>query len=181
MKYMTLALLIAATLLTACKKEEVSIPTCENCNFTCVDTSDPDVTTNDCLDNWTCDFNLKPQSKVDIGEYDGLAEGGKNVFQMILRTEGSLQVADDELTVILVFELEPSQTSFSVEDSELEALNVYYRRVCFCLETAFVSINSGCMQGEQQSDGSWFVQGNLSVPYSFGDVDVMFDARFEKF
>lgn len=179
MKYMTLGLLLASILFTSCKKDKVEIPTCENCNFTCVDASDPDVTTNDCLENWTCNFNLKPQSKVDTGEYGGLADGGKNSFQMILSTEGSLDIADDEFTKILVFELEESQTSFSVEGSELEAMNVYYRVICFCTEKAFIAVNSGCIQGEKQSDGSWFVQGNLTVPYSYGDVEVSFDARFE--
>lgn len=179
MKYTTLGLLLAGILFTSCKKDKVDIPICENCNFTCVDTSDPDVTTNDCLENWTCNFNLRSQSKVDVGEYEGLADGGKNGFQMVLSTEGSLEIADDEFTNILVFELDEFQTSFSVEDSELEAMNVYYRRICFCTETDFIAVNAGCLQAEKQSDGSWFVQGNLTVPYSYGGEEVSFDARFK--
>lgn len=43
---------------------------------------------------------------------------------------------------------------------------------------AFKAITSGCMQGEKQSSGTWFVQGRLNVPYSWGNAVVKFDALF---
>jgi hypothetical protein len=180
MKYLTLGLLLAATLFSSCEKEEVKIPTCEDCSFTCLDGSETDVITNGCMNNWDCSYTINSQAKVDIDSYDGLASGGKNVFQMLLSTEGAMEIADDELEIIMVFELDESQNSFALEGSELAAINLQYRRVCFCTETSFKAVELGCMQGEKQPNGSWFVQGDLIVPYSFEDVEVKFEAQFEE-
>jgi len=52
-------------------------------------------------------------------------------------TEGVMEIADDEYTNILVFELDASRTSFSAEDEQLKDLNMHYREICFCLDTEF--------------------------------------------
>ncbi len=179
MKYLPIALLLTALFFSSCEKDPVDIPSCENCNFTCIDSSRTDIITNDCPDDYSCTFRLRPDSRVDVGEFEGVAEGEKNVFFLMLDTEGDLQIADDELTLILVFELEESQTSFSAEGSELNAMKAHYRRVCYCTETSFIAPASGCMQGERQPDGSWVVQGNWVVPYAQQDLEVVFEARFD--
>ena len=38
-------------LLFSCSKEDDGVPTCEDCNFTCVAEFEADVLTNDCMDN----------------------------------------------------------------------------------------------------------------------------------
>jgi hypothetical protein len=173
-----LALLFALTLFQSCNKGDERVPICENCTFTCLDMNETDVLTNDCLNEWVCSFQVTPDSKVALSELQGLANGDKNVFQMIRRTEGDLALADDEYTHILVFGLDESQNSFSVQDNELSAMKVHYRIGCFCDETEFKEVTSGCIQGEKQSDGIWIVQGNINVPYTFGDVEVKFEAQF---
>lgn len=178
MKNSILGFFLALILIQACNKDDEQIPTCENCSFTCLDTNETDVISNDCINNWECTFKVTPQSKVDLGEYEGLASGDKNVFQMINSTQGDLGIADDEYTNILVFELDESQNSFSVEGNELKEMQVHFRRICFCSEVEFKEISSGCLQGEKQADGSWFVQGKINVSYSFGNNEVKFDAQF---
>ena len=61
---------------------------------------------------------------------------------------------------------------------KLQNMKVSFRRVCFCAEVDFKAVTSGCLQGEKQSDGTWLIQGDLVVPYSFGDIDVEFEAQF---
>lgn len=170
--------LLTLILLQSCQQDEAQIPTCEGCEFTCLAANDPDVVTNACLDNWDCQFKFTPLSRVDTTHSQGLGSGNKTVFQMINSTEGSAEIADDEFTHILVFELDESQQSFSVEGDELSDLNVHFQRICFCIDRGFQAVTVGCMQGEKQPDGTWFVQGNLSVPFSFGDIEVKFDAQF---
>jgi hypothetical protein len=180
MKTTILAISLAAFLMFNCDDETVDIPTCDDCNFTCLDANAVDVITNACLDNWQCTFSVNPQSKVNTNEQEGLSGGNRNVFQMINNTQGAVDIADDEFTNILVFELDETQNSFSAEDNELEAMKVHYRRICFCSETEFKAVNSGCLQGEKQADGSWFIQGNLNVAYGFGIIEVKIDAQFVK-
>ena len=160
------------------KHLEEPIPSCENCSFTCLDTTNTNVITNDCIDNWECIFEVLPQSMIDLSEDEVIKNGNKNVFRMTNSTQGSQAIADDEFTNILIFELDATQNSFSVEDNELENMQVAFSRLCYCTETEFKTITSGCLQGEKQSDDTWFIQGNLIVPYSFGNIDVKFEAQF---
>ena len=180
MKTAILAISLAAFLILSCDDETVDIPTCDDCNFTCLDANAADVITNACLDNYECTFTVTPQSKVNTNEQEGLSGGDRNVFQMINATQGAEEIADDEFTDILVFELDETQNSFSAEDNELEAMKVHYRRICFCSETEFKAVDSGCLQGEKQTDGSWFIQGNLNVAYGFGTIEVKLEAQFVK-
>lgn len=181
MKNTTFLFLFAFMLIQACNNDTGifnNVPTCENCNFTCVETIDSTVFTNNCLDNWTCSYEVIPNAKVDIEESDGYKSGNKNVFKMITRTEGNPMIADDEFTHNLVFELDENQNSFSVENADLEKMNVHFQRSCFCAFRDFIEITSGCLQGEKQADGTWLIQGNLIATYDWGDIDVKFDAQF---
>lgn len=159
--------------------EEEGIPTCEDCNFTCFDTDEPNVITDDCIDNWTCSFLATPQSMVDLEEHEGRSAGTKNVFQMINWTEGSPAIADDEFQHVLVFELDESQTSFSAEGDQFEEMKVHFKRVCFCADgVQFMPLTEGCLQGEKQAEGNWFIQGHLPISYSWGEMEVKFEAQF---
>jgi len=176
MKATIITILLALFIFSSCKKNEV--PTCKNCNFDCLEANEHDVITNNCLANWECDFVVVPDSKVDVEEYLGFTSGAKNVFQMLKSTQGEEFIADDEFTDILVFELDDSQKSFSADNNELEKMNVHFKRVCFCSEVLFLPITTGCLQGEKQSNGSWFVQGKLTIPFSYGSEVVKLDAEF---
>ena len=176
MKNLFLKFFVVLVLVQSCNKDEN--PSCENCNFTCLDMNETDVISNTCIDNWDCNFKVTPQSKVDVNNPLGVSGGDENVFQMINETDGVLEIADDEFTNILVFELDESQDSFSVEDGELEDMQVHYKSICFCPDVVFKEVISGCLQGEKQSDGTWFIQGNLNLPSSFGNVEIKFDAQF---
>lgn len=170
---------LALILFQACNEnEEPIVEQNEQQTFTCIDANATDVITNDCIDDWECKFKLTSESSVDVSEIEGLSSGDKIVFQMINHTEGSLLIADDEFTNILVFELDESQEFFVVHDSEMEAMNVHFRTLCFCSNIDFVAVTSGCLQGAKQTDGTWLIQGHLTVPYFFGNIDLKFDAQF---
>jgi hypothetical protein len=181
MKYSIYFLFLTFIIFQSCSEDELmnsSVPTCEQCNFNCLDRNDTDIVTNDCLDNWTCIFQVSAESKVDLNEAEGKAVGNNRVFQMMNRTEGSPMISDDEFENILVFELAENQNSFAVEAADLADMNVHFRRLCFCADTEFQAVTAGCLQGEKQADGTWFVQGNLVIPYSWGDFEVKLEASF---
>lgn len=154
--------LFAAFIFQSCGNDD-DIPTCENCHFTCLEANDPDVITNNCIENWECEFKVLPNSKIDPEHNGGVADGNKQVFKMAYHTLGSPNIADDELYNTLLLELDESQTSFSVEDAALGDLNVRFRQVCFCPSVNFEPVLSGCLQGEEQEDGTWVIQGLLEA------------------
>jgi hypothetical protein len=179
MKYLILLFSLAIFAFHACSKDEEPPSTCEHCEFTCLDTIDSDVITNDCLPNWECSFAVHSQSRVDINEFHGLASGDKNVFLLYNYTEGDPGIADDETAISLVFELDKSQNSFTAKDNDLKLMQVHFQRFCYCSEVDFKQVSLGCIQGERQSDGTWFIQGNLFIFYSFGEIHLKFYTQFK--
>lgn len=161
-------------------KDQTTIPTCEDCDFTCVGDDEDNIYTNDCLDNWECDYTVYPNSKVDIESSDGFTDGDYLVFKVALFSEGSALIADDEFWHNLVFELPTDQNSFSVEASELEDMQAHFKRVCFCPSVEYLPVSMGCLQGEKNEEGVWFVQGNITVSYDWGDLETKFDAYFSE-
>lgn len=160
----------------ACSKSDnkVDIPTCDDCEFTCIgEDNGLEIWTNDCRDNWTCEFEVLTNSRIATDETFGIGDGDNTVFRMVASTQGDLAIADDEFTSILVFELDSGQESFSLEGDALLDMNVQHLLSCFCPNVAFRPAASGCLQGERQDDGSWFVQSNLT----FNDLN--FDTPFE--
>jgi len=59
-------------------------------------------------------------------------------------------------------------------------MNVHYKRVCYCTDVRFKAVTEGCIQGEMQADGTWFIQGHLKKIDSpeNADIDIKFDAQF---
>lgn len=169
-------LFITLIITNACDKEE--IPSCPNCAFDCLSGQESEILGNNCRENWDCAFGMHTQSMVDTNRESGFRPGANTVFRMVSSTEGDPGIADDELTQVLVFELDDSLTSVSVEGVELKQLNMYYRALCYCVDTDYKEIRNGCLQGEKQADGSWYFQGHLIAEYSFGEEELKFEARF---
>lgn len=178
MKLYAMLIFVIVLFCQSCDTEDDLIPTCENCTFTCIRVGDTAVFSNICMANWDCQFNVLPNARIKIEETEGVAEGANTVFQMMNSTLGSAIIADDEVTTVLVFELDNSKTSFTAEGEELQLLNMHFNRICYCVERGFVPVKVGCVQGEKQPDGQWFVQGSVIASYSYGDLTVKFDARF---
>ncbi|MBK7232727.1 MAG: hypothetical protein IPH93_10805 [Saprospiraceae bacterium] len=80
MKNSIFEILLAFILLQGCNQDVFQIPTCENCNYSCLEKNATDVITNNCINNWECDFEVVPYSNVHVGNRQGLARGNKNVF-----------------------------------------------------------------------------------------------------
>ncbi|MDF1697547.1 MAG: hypothetical protein P1U56_17010 [Saprospiraceae bacterium] len=174
MKNFTYIFLFLVFLFYACS----DIPECIDCEFTCIENDETDVVTNQCLDNYECTYSIFPKSGVDLSLLEGVGEGEKTVFLLKNDTKGDLGIADDEYTRILVFELNPEQTSFSVEDEQIKDINMYYRDLCYCSEVDFDLIVEGCVQGEKQENGIWIIQGHIVIPDSFMIEEFKFYARF---
>ena len=174
-------------LATSCKDDEVpKVPTCPNCNFTCLDENEQgEIATNDCITNWDCSYTFYQNAKVEYSvnqtfQTATVNTGDKLVFEAILSTEGSPEIADDELTRTIYFELDPTQESFSAEADDLKLLNTRYQNSCYCVDLSYKKPISGCMQGQKIDEENWQVQANFVVQFDFGDVPVKFDAVFSK-
>lgn len=180
MQLLRLSLFVLLMGLVACSKDDPKVPVCENCNFDCLDGTEEDVLTNDCQENFDCTFTVFANAKFDSNEFFGKGNGNKNLFQILTSTEGSSEIADDEFTNILVFELDSEQNDFSADETDFATMNAHFKRLCFCAETDFKEITAGCIQGMKDENGVWFLQGNVDIEYEFGIITQQFDLQLEE-
>ena len=155
-------------------------PQCEDCGFICLQEGELNVFTNICPLGFTCEYNVYTNAKVDISEPSGIGKGRNTVFEMITYTEGVINIADDEVRRTMVFEIPADQRTFYVSPGDLSKTNAFLKSECFCLNTDFVPAGIGCLAGEKQANGIWFLYGKIAFPYSYGNEEVKFEARFEE-
>ena len=184
-KFQIISIVLLSFLAFSCKKDKDKLPECPACNFTCLDGTEQDIFTNDCISNWTCQYDLHDNSKLEYisnANHDEalVKSGDKLVFETILNTQGTPNIADDEVTKTLYFEIDPTQESFSVEGDQLDLLNVRYQKSCFCSDVHFNKPSSGCMQGQKIDENHWQVQANLVIPWSTVSLDARLDAVFSR-
>jgi len=171
---------------TGCKKEKLpneKLPECPDCAFSCLESLEPDVLTNACFVRYTCSFLLRKDSRLIYSESNTesyVRPGSKLVFSLASSTQGAPNIADDEITEVLYFELEPGMESFSAEAGQMDLLNLRFQRHCYCYDTDLKKPTGGCMQGQRIDDSHWKVQGNLTFSYDFGTVPFKFEAVFSE-
>lgn len=158
----------------SCSKNDDSTDQPTEPNFTCIETIDDSVFTNDCRESWECKYRISASSRVDISQPLGISEGDNLVFQLDHYTEGEIMIADDEIGYILVFEIHPNQKEISLVDEDLNTINIHLKTICFCPEVGFLSPLSGCLEGSRLSDGNWAIQADII----FSEAHIKFDAKF---
>lgn len=156
-------------------------PQCDDCGFQCLEEGEPNVFTNNCPLGFTCDYNVYTNAKIDISEPNGIGEGRNNVFEIITFTEAVAGTTDDDVRRTTLFEIPASQRTFYVSSEDLSRTKANLKLECFfCPNPNFVPAGVGCIAGEQQASGIWFVYGKVNFPYSDGDEEVKFEARFDE-
>ncbi|MDR5591542.1 hypothetical protein [Christiangramia sp. SM2212] len=112
--------------------------------------------------NTDADFIVHRNSTLSIIENNNAAnvmvENGENlVFEYRFSTEGEPQIADDEYTEIVYFELDANTEDFNLNSNDFEAANAYVGRFCFCGNTGFFPISNGEIIGEKVGSRDWKV------------------------
>ncbi|MEJ2004041.1 MAG: hypothetical protein P8X57_03535 [Cyclobacteriaceae bacterium] len=160
MRYYTGALFILLVLCISCK-EEVEEPFCTN---------------------GSCAYEFLNNSQIEIswisqhGYFVEIVDGDKQVFKRTYNYQDSPNIVDDELTEILLFELERDVSSFKFTDEELTQANVLFARFCECFP-GYRNVNSGTLEGTKTVNGTWRIKADLQVSSAVGPLK--FEASFE--
>jgi hypothetical protein len=155
-------------------------PKCDDCGFVCLQEGEINVFTNNCPLGFTCEYNVYPNSKVDLSEPSGVGKGRNTVFEMITYTEAVANNTNDDIRKTMIFEIPADQRTFYVAPEGLTKTKAHLKTECLCLTTDFVSGELGCIAGEMQFDGVWFVYGKVSFSYPYGTEEMKFEARFDE-
>lgn len=114
------------------------------------------------------DYIIYPNASLNIIETENskfieVEEGNNLVFEYKFSTEGAPEIADDEFTEIVYFELNANTEDFSFNENDFEGINAYLGRFCFCGNTGFFKITSGTMNGEKTGNNQWRVSINVEA------------------
>ena len=89
---------------------------------------------------------------------NGIVTQGNNlVFTYEYEAEDELNIADDEYSEVIQFEIEPAVTEFVYSDNELDTINAVYTESCFCDFTDESKNTSpqGTISGKKISETEW--------------------------
>jgi hypothetical protein len=105
--------------------------------------------------------------------------GDKDVFNFTLVFQDCPELADDEGSRIIVFEIPGSLNSFKLKDSaDLRNAKALITYACFCIPQGPVLLKVGSIAGERKSNG-WHLKASLK-PYPASPSTIDFEADFIK-
>lgn len=110
---------------------------------------------------------------IDTNDDYGFAttEAGQNlVFEYFFTAREEPNVADDEYSERIVFEIDASVESFSLSGDDLILANTFFDKYCFCELTGSIPISSGTITGEQLDADTW----SIDIEVSFMDYQEEF-------
>jgi hypothetical protein len=99
--------------------------------------------------------------------YPIIEQGNSTAFEYIYTSAQDENVSDDGYTEIIVFDIDPSLTSFSYEGDLLQDIHAHFYRGCFCPNTGSVPVSEGFIRGEKLNDQEW--QISMDITFSFGN------------
>lgn len=151
---------------------------CEDCGFQCLTNGESNVVTNNCFLYDDCGFKYYFNSRIDISEDKGFSEGQNKVFEF---TTSNDEVAGIRASLknTIIFEVDDNLRVFEYNGEDFNRLNVQFRRESSSGNIGYDEVKIGCIAGEQQANGVWFVYGKINVPNVQVEESLKFEARFE--
>jgi len=111
-------------------------------------------------------------------KYATVSEGDKAVFKYHFIAADEEEIADDEYSEYIYFEIDSDLENFLIEDESLSLANTVLTKVCFCgflYESEKDVSPSGSISGEKISDNTWKVVFDVTF---YGDDHRTFEANF---
>jgi len=114
-------------------------------------------------DNYSYTFQENAQLVIEPyfeGSYmkgSTIVNGSNLVFSYVFEAAEEENIADDEYSEIIRFEIEPGLTEFSYSNSELNEINAVYSESCFCDFSNELknTLPKGTISGTKISETKW--------------------------
>lgn len=135
--------------------------------------------------NQEYDFRFFEHSSLEVDESDringvDIVPGDNLVFQYEFVRNDSPQVADDEYTEYILFEIPADLDSFIISGEDLQKSNAVFGAFCFCADRGYFWIGDGCIKGERVNHSTWNIAINISAQASHQEFTKMLSEEFEK-
>jgi hypothetical protein len=125
-------------------------------------------------------YDLLPDKKITISSGQqpriSIESGDKLVFNYTRTGRDCKNIADDEVSEILVFEIPKTDNSFEVSGAALGTINCHSQVSCFCANVNAVAINTGKIKGTKTAANKWAVE--VDVTNTITSAKYTFSATF---
>lgn len=110
------------------------------------------------------EYQFYQNSRIVVNEFDfAEIENGNNlVFEYRFIADDEPNIADDEYSERIIFEIDSSADSFSLTNEELATANTYFDKYCFCFIDGSIAIENGTLTGTRVNENRWEVNINVS-------------------
>jgi hypothetical protein len=87
-----------------------------------------------------------------------IVDGNKWLFQYIFKSKEYKQIADDEYTEKITFNILPKKNSFNITSKDFDKINLIYSQSCFCMDAGNYLISSGNISGKKIKNKTWLIK-----------------------
>ncbi len=98
-------------------------------------------------DTSTYQFYEDAQVNLSANGFTEIRDGVNLVFEYQFTAEDNPNIADDEFSERILFEIPENLNSFSFVDEELTTIQAYYDKYCFCLIEGSIPLTNGEITG----------------------------------
>lgn len=130
-----------------------------------------------------CTYIIETNKQIDfvgdsLEQYIDIASGDKLVFTYKYVKNDKENIADDEYTEYIYFEVDPSAESFDFQDSGLSDAALIMNPICFCIPGLGIPL-SGSLSGSKINDNRWQVDLDVVFDWNGDTREGEFSAEFE--
>lgn len=125
------------------------------------------------------EYRFYENSSIRVGDFDfAVIEDGTNlVFEYFFTADEEPNIADDEYSERIIFEISPELEAFSFSASELISANTYFDKYCFCLIEGSIPIAEGSISGMRIDSSTW----DITIAITFEDFETRTRTIAEQF
>lgn len=132
----------------------------------------------ECRDG-SCEYTLHKDSEILITQLNdqnisaSVNEGGLLVFEYRYTFEDKPNIADDEYTERLLFQVDADRDEFTIAGTdELEGALTLFRQYCFCFFEGDLYPENGVITGKKRNENEWEVTIDLAINTSFNTIAI---------
>ncbi|NJB70006.1 hypothetical protein GGR42_000468 [Saonia flava] len=113
------------------------------------------------------DYFFYTESQIVLEDSGGnnfakIVDGENLVFEYFFQHPDQENIADDEYSERIIFEMDASLSSFSISNTTLTEYNTYFDEYCFCGLQGSTPITFGTIKGTKIDENRWDITLNVS-------------------
>lgn len=105
---------------------------------------------------------IELNTKDTINPDYNVIDGKRWLFEYSFKSKEYIQIADDEYSEKLLFNILPKKNSFKITSKDFDKINLLYTQSCFCMDAGTYLISNGVLNGKKINANTWQLTINFN-------------------